>query len=464
MTIRHRFGFARPALGCALALLLGGYTHHVTASDVFDAPDADFKAQVRATTRLVVPGSEVEFSGRDFKPGQRVTLLRGETVLGQPNVVDAQGNFNAKITVPADAAPGRHPILVRADNPDAAMVTELKVSPSIPQSGAGRFDTTTAKLVQGLYQTAYSPKNDVLFVTAAVGRPPVRQSQLLKVDPKTLKILAQITPAKVPNHDDGRVYAIYGVGVDDVNGNVWITNTREDTVAVYRQSDLSLVKQFDVGAVPHSRDAIVDQRRGKAYVTPVTKSQLAVFDARTLEPLQPIAIKSTVEGEDFVPMSLELDEAAGKLYTVSMDTSEAAIIDLPSGTVENVLQLPNAHTASGVAYDSKRKRLLVASQGSDNLLIVDLASGKVVHDIPVGAGALNVAYDAGTDLAYVSNRGAGTVTVVDGDGKIVANLDGGTYPNHVHEDGKGNVFAVNKSLDANDPNGDRIMRLTPKRN
>jgi len=46
---------------------------------------------------------------------------------------------------------------------------------------------------------------------------------------------------------------------------------------------------------------------------------------------------------------------------------------------------------------------------------------------------------------------------------VVGNLDGGTFPNHVREDGKGNVFAVNKSRGAEDPKGDRITRITPAR-
>jgi YVTN family beta-propeller protein len=116
-----------------------------------------------------------------------------------------------------------------------------------------------------------------------------------------------------------------------------------------------------------------------------------------------------------------------------------------------------------VAFDAKRNRLYVASQGTDNLLIVDVASGKVLHDVPVGAGALNVAFEPVSGLAYVTNRGAGTVTVVDGDGAVVGNMDGGTFPNHVREDGKGNVFAVNKSRGAEDPKGDRITRITPTR-
>lgn len=461
--MNHRHRPARAPRRIALVLALATVVAAAAASDGFDAPDRDFKGQVRPATPLVVPGAEVELAGSGFKSGQSVTLTRGESVLGgKPQVADAEGKFSLKFALPANAATGRHPIVVRADAPDAAAVVELKVSPKVPLSGAERFDVASAKLAQGLYQSAYSAKSDAVFVTSAVGRPPVTRSELLKVDPRTLQVLARATPAKVPGHDDGRVHAVYGVAVDDANGNVWVTNTREDTIAVYRQSDLSLVKQFDAGTVPHARDVIVDARRGKAYASATGETHLSVFDAKTLAFLKELPIESKQRGGKFVPMSLELDEASGKLFTVSIEAGEAAVIDTATDTVDRVIPLANAHTASGVAFDAARNRLLVASQGSDNLLVVDAANGEVLHDVAVGAGPLNVAFDDASGLAYVSNRGAGTVTVVDRDGAIVANLDGGTFPNHVHEDGKGHVFAVNKSRGEDDPKGDRITRIAPK--
>lgn len=446
------------ALGLALSLAAG-----FAGAQVFGPADTDFKGSVRAATPVVLPGSEIEIGGTGFKPGQAITLLRGETALNaEPYVADADGRFSAKLRIPADAVAGRHPVVVRVANPDAAAVFDLKISKEVPLSGQDRFDVASHKLVQGLYQSAYSAASDALFVTAAVGRPPVTRSELLKVDPETLEIVARVTPAQVPGHDDGRVFAVYGVGVDDVNGNVWVTNTRDNTAAVYRQSDLSLVRQFEPGTVPHARDVLVDTRDGRVYASATGENTLTVFDARTLEVLEPVTIESTVRGEKFGPMSLDLDPATGKVYTVSMSTGEAAIIDGASGRVERVFALPNAAGASGVAYDPRGKRLYVASQGSDNLLIVDADSGDVLHDVYVGAGALNVAFDPVSGLAFVPSRGAGTITAVDGDGRIVANLDGGTFPNHVTADGRGHVFAVNKSRGADDPAGDHIRRIAPK--
>ena len=446
------------ALGLALSMVAG-----IAGAQVFGTPDNDFRGSVRAATPLVLPGGTVEIAGSGFKPGQAVTLLRGETVLNpQPYVADAEGGFKAALDIPADAVAGRHPVIVRVANPDAAAVFDLKISKEVPLSGQDRFDVVAEPLVRGLYQVVHGKHSDALFVTAAVGRPPVTDSELLKLDPRTLEITARATPATVPGRDDGRVFAVYGVGVDDANGTVWVTNTREDTVAVYSQSDLSLVKQFEPGVIAHPRDVVVDAANGRVWVSSFGGGGLKAFDASGLEVVQEVEIASGERGETFSPMGLAFDPVARKLYSVSLSTGEVAVVDSATGAVDKVFRIPGANGAIGVAVDPANRRVYVAAQGSDNLLIADADSGRVLHDVYVGAGAVYVAFDPVSGLAYVPSRVAGTIAVVDGDGNLVANLDGGTFPNHVHPDGRGNVFATNKSRGENDPAGDHIRRITPK--
>ncbi len=433
------------------------------AAATFEQPATDFAGRVMAQG-TVLPGGEAKLAGRGFVPGQQVTLSRGGEVLNTagPVKVDEKGNFELTVKIPANAVAANHPIVVQATGPVAATVFDLKVSPDVALSGQDKFATQSQKLVQGLYQSAYSPKADRLFVTAAVGRPPVKESQLLKVNPQTLAIEARVTPAAVKTRDDGHLYAVYGVDVDDQAGNVWVTNTRDDSIAVYKQSDLSLVKQFDKGVAPHARDVLVVPSLNKAYVSVPTDDIVVVFDTKKLEKIKDIEVSSGQRGEDFGTMSLVLDAERGKLYTVAMNTAEIAVIDVKNDTVEKVIPVPGAKSGSGIAVNPKAQRAYVAAQGSDNVSVVDLTDGKVLATTPVGAGALNVVYDASKDLVYAANRGAGTVTVLDADGKIVANLEGGTFPNHVSVDGKGNAFLLNKSRGADDAQGDRITRISPK--
>ncbi|WP_017998790.1 YncE family protein [Paracoccus sp. N5] len=449
------------ALG--LSLLAGP----ALAETVFTKPLVSFAGDVGAggvERAPVVKGGKAVIEGEDLIPGQTVTLLRGAKPLNaEPISIGQDGKFSFPLDIDAEAETGLQPIVVVTENPASAEVVELKISPEVPVGGAEKYTIASEPVVRGLYQVRLNGAGDAVFVTSAVGRPPVKESKLVKIDPETLKILAETSPGAAParpDGSDGGLFAVYGVDVDDANGNVWATNTRQDTVAVYKQSDLSLVKQFEPGAVPHARDVVVDEANGRAYVAATGAPEIKVFDIKTLEPLDPIVIESKVRGEEFSTMALDIDEAGGKLVTVSIATPEAALVDLKSGEVR-VIPLPGVKAASGVAYDPQDGLIFVASQATDNLLIVKAETGEVLHDVAVGAGPLNVAFEPKGRLAYVANRGAGTITVVNPQGEIVANLDAGSMPNQLRADQNGNVWAVNKSKGEGDEAGDRIWRIAP---
>lgn len=446
----------------------------------FDAQDASFKGRVSVVdTPVVLAGKPVTLAGSDFKPGQNVTLSYGSVDLGQTATADKDGKFRTQFVLPAAAEPGRYALVASAANPAASLLVPLKISPNVPLSGQERFNVQSQPLVPGLYQAGYSAKTDRVFVTSAVGRPPVTRSELVKVNAQTLAIEQRVTAPAAPTQPARPgapaanapasnapalpgLYAVYGVGVDDANGNVWVTNTRQNTIAVYRQSDLALIKQFEPGVLPHGRDVLVDDVQGKAYASPVGEPKVAVFNAKTPAFLKDIPIETSLRGRDvkaFSPMSLALDKASSRLFVVSAG-GEVAIVNTKTDTVEKVYAVPSAVSASGVAYDAQTDRIFVAAQGSDNVVIVDAKTGKTLHDVKVGAGTLNVTFDPARRVAYAANRASDTVTILDAEGKIVGNLDIGSFPNHIAVDGKGGVFTVNKARGAQDGEGDRIGRIT----
>ena len=469
--------FGKPLRASILALSLAttALSGVAAAQDLFGATDRTLEGQVRfaaAEARSPIhAGSQVVVTGRYFRPGQTIRLLYGAQPLpGGDQTADAEGAFEARITVPESATVGLHPIVVISEAPYTASVVELKVSPNIPLAGAEGFVIETAQLVNSLYQSAYSARNDAVFVTAAVGRPPVRDSTLMRLDADTLEIEARITPGPAPQRrspsgemTDGGVYAVYGVGVDDVNDTVWVSNTRQDTVAVYRQSDLSLVRQFEPGTVNHARDLVHDAELDKIYVSATFTPEVVVFDAESTDLRTRIEIPSGVRGETFSAASLSFDQEAHRLYVVGLSTDEVAVIDTNTDAVLNVFPVPGARGSIGISHDPQTGRIFVAAQGTDNLIILDGSSGEVIADTPVGAGALNVAFEPQSRLAYVTSRVAGTVTVVDADGAIVANLGPAPLVNHVALDGEGGVFVVNKAFGEDDPLGNRILHIQPRR-
>lgn len=146
---------------------------------------------------------------------------------------------------------------------------------------------TSVPLAPGLYQSAYSERNGVLWATASVGQPPapVTGSQLLRIDPGTLEVQAAYTPPT-----SGTVEAVYGIDVDDEHDTLWVTNTRDNSVAVYSQSTgRHLVTRQNVN---HSREVVVDEKRDLVWASAFGDGALVAFDTRTFKEVRRV----TVEG------------------------------------------------------------------------------------------------------------------------------------------------------------------------
>ncbi|WP_323011931.1 YncE family protein [Castellaniella sp.] len=333
-------------------------------------------------------------------------------------------------------------------------------SATAPAAPTWTFVAQATDLLPGVYQSAYSTKTGQLYITSAVGRPPVRESHLMAFDPATQRLGTQVSPAAQASKQDGQLQAVYGIAVDDLHGQVWTTNTRSGSVAVYAQNSLALTKQFPDNATPHARDVVVDTAQQRAYVSSPASDLISVFDTTTLTPLPSIPLKGV--GETPKPMSLALDSAHQRLYSVSLNTAEVFVIDTATGKQIASHPIPNAQGGAGIAVDNQAQQLYVAAQKSGNLSIMDALNGQILHQIPTGAGALNVAFDPVKRLAYVANRSAGTVTVVNTAGVIQAQIDTGSFPNHITMTPDGTAWALVKK-NKDDPRLDRIVRIEARR-
>lgn len=333
------------------------------------------------------------------------------------------------------------------------VVTTPSATPSDTPLNTEAYQVTGTVVPNGNYQSVANSKGEV-FIGASVGRPPIKESTLVKghYDASGKFVIdKQITPAAAA---DGKgVNGVYGVAVDDANGYVWVSNTRQNTIAVYKQSDLSLVKQYPANAVTHARSMRVIG--DSVYVTEAARGKgggIKVFNAKQLD-----AAPTTIDlPEGAVPMDFDLDSASGRLFTVDLKLNKAYVIDTKNSNQVTSYDLPGANGASGVAYDPDNNRLFVASQSSNNAVVLDLGTGKVIADIPTGSQSLGAVYSNG--YVYVGNRTAGTVSVINASTlKIEAILPAGTNPNHLSVNPDGSVNVLDKA-----PSNNQIFRIARK--
>ncbi len=189
----------------------------------------------------------------------------------------------------------------------------------------------------------------------------MKASRLLAIDPASLRVVASVVPAPQASRADGQVQAVYGLTVDDARSQIWTTNTRSGSVAVYREADLSLVRQFPDNVTPHARDVrSCHASHHRAYVSSPASNVIHVFDSATLQPLPGITLTGAARRPK--PMSLALDADHQRLYTVSLNTAEVFAIDTATGRQVARHTVPGVQGASGIAVDSQTQQIYVAAQ------------------------------------------------------------------------------------------------------
>ena len=100
----------------------------------------------------------------------------------------------------------------------------------------------------------------------------------------------------------------------------------------------------------------------------------------------------------------------GKIYANVEDKSEIAVFDPRTLVVQARWPLAPCEEPTGLAIDRVHQRLF-AGCGNKTMAVVDMRTGNVVASLAVGAGVDAAGFDPATQLAFTSN-GEGSITVV----------------------------------------------------
>ena len=289
-------------------------------------------------------------------------------------------------------------------------------------------NASVANIIQGLpgqFQVGYSKKNHKLFVPT-VGARGGLASSLARVDADTLQTEA-FAELPVKKNDKGQYgyTSAYGVTVDDVDGTVWVTNTIDNSVAVYDQQTLKLiwtnegVKEDDPNWIEHPRSVLVDHESGKAFVT--GRFFVSAIDLKTKQ-VEKIQLEGAPDGGTrYISMNLFLD--GGKLYVPERTGGKLFVVDTKTFKVEKTIQTQGEDSnvevrPSDVAVDHSLNEIYVSSQGvkgvNSGISVYDLQTGEFKKFVKFGTQALALEHDEDRDLVYVTDFGTGKVAVFDG--------------------------------------------------
>ena len=396
----------------------------------------DKQAGATATVPYVLDGTTGTVSTSDKVTSKPSKDKQGNEVPAKTS--DIQANSILKFKVTATAGDNSEVKQVTPETREfqgyPATATKTKAADNnatTPSTEAHRtvdVNGSVANIIQGLpgqFQVGYSKKNHKLFVPT-VGARGGLASSLARVDADTLQTEAFAELPVKKNYKGQYGYtSAYGVTVDDVDGTVWVTNTIDNSVAVYDQQTLKLiwtnegVKEDDPNWIEHPRSVLVDHESGKAFVT--GRFFVSAIDLKTKQ-VEKIQLEGAPDGGTrYISMNLFLD--GGKLYVPERTGGKLFVVDTKTFKVEKTIQTQGEDSnvevrPSDVAVDHSLNEIYVSSQGvkgvNSGISVYDLTTGEFKKFVKFGTQALALEHDEDRDLVYVTDFGTGKVAVFDG--------------------------------------------------
>jgi DNA-binding beta-propeller fold protein YncE len=193
---------------------------------------------------------------------------------------------------------------------------------------------------------------------------------------------------------------VHGIAIAPELNKGFISNGRGNSITIF---DLKTLKVSGTAAAGENPDSIrYDSTSGRVFAFNGRSKNATAIDAKA----------GTVAATIPLPGKPEFSVADGKghVYVNIEDTNEIVEIDAAKATVTKKYALTGCDGPSGLAIDTKSRRLM--SVCSNRVMAIsDPDAGKVVATAAIGAGSDGAAFDPGTGYAFSSN-GDGTLTVV----------------------------------------------------
>jgi DNA-binding beta-propeller fold protein YncE len=268
---------------------------------------------------------------------------------------------------------------------------------------AALFASVLAAPVVGRAQTFKVEKFDIkgeggtdyVSVEAATGRVFVsRATHVMVVEGATGKVLGDI-----PNTP-----GVHGVGIATRAGHGFTTNGGDKTVTMFDLKTLAVIKQIPVSQ--GGLDGIMyDEPDDKIILTNHSRpiGTLTALDPKTGD------IVGNVELEDPAPEGAAAD-GKGHIFVNNESKDTIQVIDVKTWKATASWPLAPCEGPTGIAYDKASDRIF--SGCSNNSVVVDPNTGKVVASIKNGTRVDALGWDPSKKLMFIPNGGQGNVTVV----------------------------------------------------
>jgi DNA-binding beta-propeller fold protein YncE len=202
---------------------------------------------------------------------------------------------------------------------------------------------------------------------------------------------------KIPNTN-----GVHGIAIANDLQRGFVSDGRDNQVTIFELKTLNVISTVKAGTNPDG--ILYDSFSKRVFAFNGRSKDATAIDAATGQVAGTVALG----GKPEFPAS----DSKGNVYVNIEDTSELVRLDPKTLEVKNRWALsPQCESPSGLAIDVSSRRLFPVCENKV-MAVVDADSGKVITTVPTGAGTDAAAFDPGNKLAFASNGGDATLTVV----------------------------------------------------
>ena len=212
-----------------------------------------------------------------------------------------------------------------------------------------------------------------------------------------VNVLDADTGAQVGTIED--TPGVHGIAVAGKLKHGFTSNGKEDKVTMFDTEKLTVIKKIDVGQGP---DGIYFNGATQRVFTNNHKSHdITAIDATTGAVVGTVKVDGNGEGAA---------SKEGLVYVALEDKSEIAVFDAKTLEVKQRFPLTSVKAPTGLALDGKNNRIFVGGHNK-TMAVLDATTGKEITTLPIGGGTDAAGFDAKEGLIFFSN-GEGNLTVI----------------------------------------------------
>lgn len=218
--------------------------------------------------------------------------------------------------------------------------------------------------------------------------------ELAVVDTDTFKVSDNVgageNPTRIARQPDGQY--------------LWVGNDSGDPAAsgvtVIEVETLAVARRITTGRGHHELAFSADSRY--AFVTNRGDGTVSVIDVASLDKIKDVAVGA-------LPISLDFSRLSQNLYVADADSGEIAVID--GRSLEVVTRIAAKPGLGPLRFSQDGRWGVVVNTAADLAHVIDPATNRIVHDVPVGAKPYQVAFSR--SFAYVRSLGTERVSMID---------------------------------------------------